>query len=376
MTTWTDTALSQLQDCFSQTDWDLFSSHGVREHTDTVLMYIKHCVESVTVKRHIKSHSNRKPWISAEVKRLLKKRDSAFRSGDKQQYSLARAELKRGIRKAKEEYKRRVEGYLTDKDTHRMWQEIKHITNYKGSSNNTDNTDASLAEELNSFFARFEVKRTATATALPPPPPSTYIPPPIMQEHEVRRVLKSVNPREAAGPDMKPSKVYHTYAYQFVGVFTVIFSTSLSQNIIPPCLKSAISVPVPKKTAPAGELNTLCFERLVSQLIKKYLPPSLNPNRYAYRPNRSTENHVSMATHVALSHLEQQDSYVWMLFIDYSSAFNTVLSDFLVTKLLHLGLPSSICMWITDFLTNRTQTVRLGKHLSSYITLSTGAPQH
>ena len=42
-----------------------------------------------------------------------------------------------------------------------------------------------------------------------------------------------------------------------------------------------------------------------------------------------------------LSHLEQGQSYVWMLFVDYSSAFNTIIPDILITKLVTLGLPPS-----------------------------------
>ncbi len=64
-----------------------------------------------------------------------------------------------------------------------------------------------------------------------------------------------------------------------------------------------------------------------------------------------------------------------MLFIDYSSAFNAVLPDRLAAKMLDFGLSPSICHWIEDFLTNRCQTVRLGSHFSSTLTLSTGVPQ-
>ena len=64
-----------------------------------------------------------------------------------------------------------------------------------------------------------------------------------------------------------------------------------------------------------------------------------------------------------------------MLFIDYSSAFNTIIPDILVSKLTALGLSPSICTWIKDFLTNRPQTVKLGPHHPSTITLSTGSPQ-
>ena len=63
-----------------------------------------------------------------------------------------------------------------------------------------------------------------------------------------------------------------------------------------------------------------------------------------------------------------------MLFVDYSPAFNTIIPDRLITKLVTRGLPPLTCAWIEDFLTNRPQTVRLGPHLSSTYTLSIGSP--
>uniref|UniRef100_A0A669B499 Reverse transcriptase domain-containing protein n=1 Tax=Oreochromis niloticus TaxID=8128 RepID=A0A669B499_ORENI len=118
-----------------------------------------------------------------------------------------------------------------------------------------------------------------------------------------------------------------------------------------------------------------CFERLVLQHIKDYLPPEFDPHQFAYRANRSTEDAIATALHAVLSHLEQRQSYVRMLFVDYSSAFNTIILDILINKLVTLGLPPLTCAWIKDFLTNRPQTVRLGPHLSSTPTLSTGSPQ-
>ena len=64
-----------------------------------------------------------------------------------------------------------------------------------------------------------------------------------------------------------------------------------------------------------------------------------------------------------------------MLFIDYSSAFNTIVSTKLITKLTSLGLNTSLCNWILDFLTGRPQVVRVGNKLSATLILNTGAPQ-
>ena len=63
-----------------------------------------------------------------------------------------------------------------------------------------------------------------------------------------------------------------------------------------------------------------------------------------------------------------------MLFIDYSSAFNTVVPSKLITKLRTLGLNTSLCSWILDFLTGRTQVVRVGNNTSAMLILNTGAP--
>ena len=64
-----------------------------------------------------------------------------------------------------------------------------------------------------------------------------------------------------------------------------------------------------------------------------------------------------------------------MLFIDYSSAFNTIIPSRLVMKLQDINLNPSLCRWILNFLTDRPQAVRLGQITSSTLCLSTGAPQ-
>ena len=106
-----------------------------------------------------------------------------------------------------------------------------------------------------------------------------------------------------------------------------------------------------------------------------FIPPSFDSHQFGYRANRSTEDAVATAFHAALSHLEQWGIYARLLFMDFSSAFNTILPHRLVDKLLGLGLPHSTCLWIKDFLTDRTQRVRVGHHTSAALSLSTGSPQ-
>lgn len=67
------------------------------------------------------------------------------------------------MKEAKEACKETVEVHLTNNDPRRVWQGIQQPTNYKGNTvNSTSHADASLAEELNNFFARFEADRLLT----------------------------------------------------------------------------------------------------------------------------------------------------------------------------------------------------------------------
>ena len=94
------------------------------------------------------------------------------------------------------------------------------------------------------------------------------------------------------------------------------------------------------------------------------------PLQFAYRPNRSTDDAISIALHTALSHLDKRNSYERMLLIDYSSAFNTVVPSKLINKLRTLGQNR-----LLDFLTCRPLVVRVGINTSATLFLNKGAAQ-
>ncbi len=117
------------------------------------------------------------------------------------------------------------------------------------------------------------------------------------------------------------------------------------------------------------------LERLVLAYLKDITRPLLDPLQFAYRENRSVDDAVNMGLHYILQHLDKPGNYARILFVDFSSAFNTIIPDLLSDKLTQLSVPTSICQWITSFLTDRQQLVRLGKLTSRTLTISTGAPQ-
>ncbi len=194
-----------------------------------------------------------------------------------------------------------------------------------------------------------------------------------------------INSDVRVGPDSIPGRVLKACAFQLAGVFTDIFNLFFSLSVVPACFKKSTIVPIPKKNkitcmndwrpVALTPIFSKCFEKLIREHICSVLPASLDPLQFAYRSNRSTDDAIAFTLHTALSHLENKNTYVRMLFVDYSSAFNTIVPATLVAKLQTLGLNRSLCSCILDFLTGRGQVVRMGNNTSSPLILNTGAPQ-
>ena len=113
-----------------------------------------------------------------------------------------------------------------------------------------------------------------------------------------------------------------------------VFNLSLTQFVIPTCLEQTTIVPV-SKNAEVTCLNDYhpvaltsvamkCFERLVMAHMNTIIPDTLDPLQFPYHTNRSTYDGISIALHTALSHLDKSNTYLRMVFIDYSSAFKTL----------------------------------------------------
>ena len=107
----------------------------------------------------------------------------------------------------------------------------------------------------------------------------------------------------------------------------------------------------------------------------KHTKTHLDPYHFAYKHNGSTEDATLTLLHNAYTHLEKPGSFVRILFIDFSSAFNTIQPHLMASKLLKLDVNSRLIFWIVDFLVSRSQTDHHQAALLSSRFISTGSPQ-
>ncbi len=217
-----------------------------------------------------------------------------------------------------------------------------------------------LADKLNSFYGHFESNRgcaTLPISAAESGSQSSDNHVITVSEDEVLRALIHVNVRKAAGPDGITGRVLRSCADQLAGLFTSIFNESLATSVIPTSFKKSVIILVPKKKKPSclndyhpvalTSIVMKVFERLVKNYICSSIPDTLDPLQFAYRPNRSTDDAISHILHSSLTHIDSKNgNYVRLLFIDYSSAFNTIVPSKLASKLIDLGKTKEL---IVDF---------------------------
>ena len=111
--------MEALQDCFECTDWDMFKAAAIYnnhinidEYAMSVSAYINKCTEDVSASKSIITQANQKPWMTDEVREMLKARNSGFKSGDKLAVRTARAKLNHAIRLAKSAQSQKIQDFF------------------------------------------------------------------------------------------------------------------------------------------------------------------------------------------------------------------------------------------------------------------------
>ena len=211
---------------------------------------------------------------------------------------------------------------------------------------------------------------------------NTTAPPLEIKEDIVLKQLSGLNPRKGPGPDGLIPKVLKLCSNQLAPIITRLFSSSINSKTTPASWKSAIIKPLPKVKDPAQLKQyrpialTSCLCKMMERLVKHYIMAHTPMDRYqfAYQANRSTQDALLCLTSTVTSFIDQKAShYARCLFLDFSSAFNTIHVPDLISQLTHLD--SNVTEWIYSFLSNRVQRTVVDGKTSNAIITNTGTPQ-
>ena len=385
---WSDSAVQRLRGCFDCTNWScLYDENDSIEWNTTVLTdYIKFCVSLQVDIKEVKCYANNKPWVTAELKDLINAKKVAIASKDKQRIKAAHNVLTSKIKSAKIRYKDKIEGLFESNDARNAWKGLKILSGFGFRSGKLPDVtdDSAYANELNSFYARFDVQnfdkeRESLVSALKQIPAERVI----IDENEVCKTLSKINTGKSPGPDKLGGKVLKECRLQLASPICKLYQNSIDTHVIPVQWLTSELVPAPKVPLPAvkNDLRPIALTAIIMKSFERIVLAKLNPAQYvdklqfAYLANRSVEDANLTLHHKLLCHLDKPKSYVRLTFIDFSSAFNTIQPHILIQKLMSMQVNPNLILWIHTFLSNRPQYVRFKSSISNTITVNTGAPQ-
>jgi hypothetical protein len=376
---WNRENIEKLQGCFDCTNWEVFEEEDVNRMTDVVTSYINFCEDLCISEKTVTVYPNQKPWVTKEFKDILKQKHSDPEG---------KKNIKKLSEKCRKKYKERVEEKLVNGDIKGVWDGVREITGTKKKKTTTtaDGDPVQLANDLNVFYARFDKPDSRLQGVLEELEKVEQTGDSVrVSEDEVKTVFSKLKPGKACGPDGIKPRLLKVCAEQLAAVFQAIFNKSLLLGKVPVQWKLSKIVPVPKKAA-CKEFNDFrpialtpvvmkCLEKLVLKRLLQQTEDQLDPLQFAYRARRGTDDATILIIHSILEHLEKPNTSARVLYIDFSSAFNTVRPSLMYDKLVGMSVAPQIIKWVVDFLVERTQYVTVDGVRSGTLEISTGSPQ-
>ena len=198
--------------------------------------------------------------------------------------------------------------------------------------------------------------------------------------------LKSLNVNKSPGPDGIHPKILFEAAEQLAYPFKLLFVKSIESGKIPNQWKIAEVRPIFKKGAKSNPSNyrPVSLTSVVCKIFESFVRDSLydhfinnnllSPNQYGFCKGRSCVTQLLNTINYWFYYLDRNVP-VDAIYLDFRKAFDTVPHERLLRKLSGYGVRGNLLNWIRDFLSNRTQFVKINDKSSSSIPVTSGVPQ-
>ena len=202
----------------------------------------------------------------------------------------------------------------------------------------------------------------------------------------VAKLLSSLNPSKATGPDCIPGRLLKLLSEEIAPVIASFFQQSLKTGTVPDDFRKAIVTPIFKKgrRCDPGNYRPIsltcilckCLEHIVTRNVMTHLESNgiLSNLQHGFRTHRSCETQLLLTTFdfaKALNQKKQTDA----ILLDFTKAFDRVAHQRLLHKLAYYGVTGHSLAWIKSFLSERKQSVVLDGVASAEIDVLSGVPQ-
>lgn len=198
--------------------------------------------------------------------------------------------------------------------------------------------------------------------------------------------IKKLRNNISKGPDNIVSEALKLGGRAVVRYLEFLFNVSINNIQIPDDWKKAIVVPIFKggNRLEMGNYRPVSLTSIVSKqmehLISGYLREQwvklswLNDRQHGFRQGYSCESQM-LSLFQDISESLDNGVQVDAIVIDFAKAFDVVPHDILLRKLAETKIDRRVLSWIKEFLTGRSQKVKVGNEYSDEIAVTSGVPQ-
>ena len=192
---------------------------------------------------------------------------------------------------------------------------------------------------------------------------------------------------KSPGSDGLPAWLFRDFAEFLAPAVSFLFQWSLRDGKVPVCFKRANVTPVPK-CSPAmnpSDYRPILLLPILSKVLekivaRKWILPTISSrihsSQFAYLPGegKGTISALTLMHHDIVRFLDSSGC-VRLLSIDFAKAFDKVLHSGVIGAMMKFNLPQEAVMWVSDFLSNRLQRVKVRNQVSSWCPVLSGVPQ-
>ena len=336
--------------------------------------------------------------IDDDLAKKIKKKHTSWRrymetrSEEKRlEYVKIRNQVKNAMRRAKIQYEKNIASVVKT-NPKKFWSYVNKRTHVRSSipdlstGNTTARSDVQKAEVLNNFFSSVFVDE-------PPGPMPQFnqrcnhsLNSVHVSEEKVTKKLEHLKISSSPGPDKLHSRTLRECRHVVAAPLCKIFQSSIQQAKVPSDWKEADVCAIHKKGSksspnnyrPVSLTSIACkvLEKIIRDELMEYFLKYklLSKSQFGFMPGRST---VLQLLQVLDEWTEAIDRGlpIETIYMDFQKAFDSVPHRRLIYKLSKYGIGGQLLHWIEDFLSSRTQRVRVNGNFSNNASVRSGIPQ-
>ena len=209
----------------------------------------------------------------------------------------------------------------------------------------------------------------------------------IFDRDDILRVVNSIDVHKSSGIEYLPTFVLKDCFIVLLDQLVYLFNQSMALGTFPDSWKTATVTPIPK----TGDLNLVTNWRPISivpligkmmenlscnSILNSYLEANdmLCDEQYGFRKSRSTGTSIFKYVKFITENMNV-NNIVGSIYIDFARAFDSINHVRLIEKLVDMGIPWNLLLWIEDYLSNRNVHSKVNNCISLSRPMLCGVPQ-